>query len=426
MKPGNWIIRTVMWVMMAAIAAYFGVYALHFIFDGYETTALYTYAAEELVETSGCIIREEQVVEGGSELAAVIVAEGEKVAAGDTLALVYDNQDALLRHWEILSMQERLNSLKYIFSHSIDGADSAQLNRSIVSSILDMKKTVADGDLEDLPELSSKLKMLMFRSDYTYNGSHALTDEINELDAKTSELVASNRSSTTTITTPKSGTFSGMVDGYENILTPDAVRLVNPTRLEELLSSKEDVKEKVETGEYLGKLVTDNNWYYAAVLTEEEAAGLKLGGTIPTRFNSIDRVINMKVDSVSAADEDHKVCVILSSDRFMSQATLLRDQTADLIFNTVTGFRVAKSAIHVENTSGQIGVYRVYGTRLRWTPVEILWEDEDFYLIRQVTERDADGNPKPMTALKEASRLRVGTKIVTKGRDLYDGKIISD
>lgn len=426
MKPGNWIIHAVMWVMMAAIAAYFGVYAFQFIFDGYETDALYTYAAEELVQTSGCVIREEQVVEGGSELAAVIVSEGEKVAAGDTLALVYENQDALLRHWDIVSMEERLKSLKYIFSHSIDSADSAQLNRNIVQSIVDLKKAVSQGKLEDLPERSSDLKMLVFRGDYTYNGSHALTQEIHDLEAKTKALAESNRSYTTTITTPCSGTFSGMVDGYENVLTPDAVNLVSPARLEELLGSKEDVQEKVDNSEYLGKLVTDNRWYFATIMTEDDAANLKLGGTIPTRFNSIDHTVNMKVESISTPDDNHEVCVVLSSDRFMSQATLLRDQTADLILNTVTGFRVAKSAIHVENISGQIGVYRVFGTRLRWTPVEILWEDEDFYLIRQRSEYDADGNPKPMTALKEASRLRVGTKIVTKGQNLYDGKIIGE
>lgn len=426
MKPGNWIIRTVMWVMMATIAAYFVVNAIHFVFDGYETAALYTYADEELVHTTGCIVREEQVVEGGSELAAVIVAEGEKVAAGDTLALVYENEEALLRHWEIIDMENRLNSLQYIFSHTVDDSDSAKLNRSIVDSIIDLKKMTASGDLIQLPTLSSQLKMKLFRSDYTYNGSEALTEEINQLDMETKALAEENRSFTTTISTQRSGTFSGMVDGYEEVLTPDTIRLISPDRLKELMNSRRDVQEQVNSGEYLGKLVTDINWYFTCVMTAEEAKPLRLGSSYPVRLSSMDRDIDMKVESISTPDKDKKVCVVFSTDRFLAEATLLRDQTADLILHSTTGFRVEKAAVHVENTTGEIGVYRVFGEKLRWTPVDILLEDEDFYLIRQKVEYDENGEVKPLTRLQEASRLRVGTQVVTKGRNLYDGKVISN
>lgn len=424
MKSGNWIIRTVMWVLMATIAAYFGFYAFHVAFDTFATDTLYTYAAEDLTETSGYVVREEQVLSGGSELTAVTVAEGEKVSAGETVALVYDDQKALERHQQMEALEERLTSLQYIFSHSIVGSDSDTLNENIVSSIVSMKKTVSDGDLNQLPDLSSQLKMLLFRHDYTYNGSAALTEEMNDLDKQIRKLAEKNRSSTSAITAPQSGTFSGMVDGYESILTPDSVRVLTPERLEELVSSPTDIQEKLDSGEYLGKLVTNDRWYYITVMQTEEAAQLQLGKTVSTRFDIMGRTLDMRVDSVSSPDEHKSVCVLLSSDRFMSEATLLRDQTADLIFDTVTGFRVVKSAIHVDNQTGEIGVYRVFGSRLKWIPVEILLEGEDYYLIRQAVQFDEDGNQVPLTSLQEASRLRVGAEIAVKGHGLYDGKVI--
>lgn len=424
MKSGNSIIRAAMWVLMGAILAYFGVYAAHIVFDSFTTEALYSYAAEEMAQTSGYIVRQEQVVAGGSELTAVVVAEGERVAVGDTLALVYADQEALQRHREIEALEARLRSLQYIFSHSVDGADSEALNNGIVDSITRLRKTTADGDLSQLPQLSDQLKRLMFRRDYTYSGSTSLNREMTDLDERIQKLAEQNRPSTSTITTECSGTFSGMVDGYEEVLTPEAVQVLTPERLEELVRSRADVQEKVDRGEYLGKLVTGNSWYFVAALDKESADRLRLGGRVTTRLGGMDRTLEMRVESISTPDEEGRVCILLSSDRFMEEATLLRDQTADLIFNTVTGFYVAKSAIHVDNKTGEVGVYRVFGSRLRWIPVEILWEDEDYYLIRQATQYDEKGEEVPLTTLQEASRLRAGAQIAVKGRNLYDGKVI--
>lgn len=424
MKPGNWIVRTVMWVMMLTIAAYFGVYVLRFVFSGYETAVLYTYSAEEIVETKGYVVREEQVVEGGSELSAVVVGEGEKVAVGDTLAIVYDNEAALFRHQDIMDMEERLQSLYYIFSHSVDGADSAALNGSIVNSIVNMRKAVSDGDMTEASNQISQLKMMLFRRDYTYNGSNALNEEIMELTEETKKLAEENRSYTSTITPDRSGTFSGMVDGYENVLTPETIRMLTPQGLDALLTQREDVQERLENNTLLGKLVTGNQWYYVATLHEKEAERLKMGKKISVRLSSMERPVTMQVEALSVPDENRKVCAVLSTDQFMGEATLLRDQAAELVLNTVTGFRVPKSAIHVENISGEVGVYRIFGVKAKWVPVEILWEDEDYYLIGQPVQKDEEGHPLPQTALEQAEGLRDGVQVVVKGRDLYDGKVM--
>ncbi|MCD8189867.1 MAG: hypothetical protein LUD78_06540, partial [Clostridiales bacterium] len=94
------------------------------------------------------------------------------------------------------------------------------------------------------------------------------------------------------------------------------------------------------------------------------------------------------------------------------------------ILDTVTGYRVDKYAIHVENESGDIGVYRLYGTQAVWVSVEILWEGEDYYLIDEPTEYDEEGNAVATTQLEDAKGLRDGAEIIVKGRNLYDGKVI--
>lgn len=420
MKPGTLIVKIVMWTFFLGAIAYFCVYAYHVLFSGYETASLYSYTAEDTIEATGYMVREEEVLEGASALQEILVAEGETVAVGDTLAVIYGNEEALARHVEIKEIEARLESLQYILSHSADGSDSAVLNGEIIDTIVGIRAITASGDLTDLEDNTAQLKTLMFRRDYTYNGSSALTEEISGLVDQVEAMAAENRSYTSTISAVRNGTFSSMVDGYEEVLTPDNIKDLTPGRLDELL----DQRAEVEEGTYLGKLVTGATWYFAAELDEESAGRLKIGNTVTLRFNSMVRTIDMKVESISKPDEEGIVCVVFSSDKYLADTTLLRDQTVDIIFDTVTGYRVEKSAVHVENESGDIGVYRVYGAQARWTSIEILWEEEDYYLIRQQIEYDENGSAVAQSELQQAQELRGGTEIIVKGTNLYDGKVV--
>ncbi|MCD7821823.1 MAG: hypothetical protein LUG64_06410 [Clostridiales bacterium] len=420
MKPGTRIVKIVMWAFFLGAIAYFCVYTYHVLFSSYETASLYSYTAEDTVDTTGYMVRDESVLDGGAELQEVVVAEGETVATGDTLAVVYSTQEALDRHTEIKELEARLESLQYILSHSAGGSDNSTLNSEIIDSIVDLRAMTASGSLTELEDLSSELKTLMFRRDYTYNGSSALTEEITELVDYVESLAAENQSYTTTISAPASGTFSSMVDGYESVLTSASVKDLTPAQLDDLLDQREEV---ADDGSSLGKLISAPTWYYAAELTEEDSERLKIGDTVTLRFNSLDRTIDMAVESLSKADGG-VVCAVFSSDKYLSETTLLRDQTADIILDTVTGYRVDKSAVHVENESGDIGVYRLYGTQAVWVSVEILWEGEDYYLIDEPTEYDEEGEAVSTTQLEDAKSLRDGAEIIVKGRDLYDGKVI--
>lgn len=413
MKPGTLIVRIVTWVFFLCAIAYFGVYGYHVLFTTFETVRLYDYTAEDAVEAVGYMARQEQVLEGGGALQDVVPAEGETIAAGSTLVVVYDNADAYKRHQEIVGMEDRMASLQYILTHSVDASDSVNLNDSMIRSIVNVKYLTSEGDLTRLEDASAELKTLMFRRDYTYNGSSALTAEIRELADRMEALAEKNRAYTSAIAAPFSGTFSGMADGYEETLTPDNIKDLTPARFEELLSKRKEIPE----GAALGRIITGSRWYFASVLEEKEAERLKIGSKVSLRFNSMDRVLEMRTESVSKPDEG-RVCVVFSSDKYLSETTLLRDQTVDIIFGTVSGYRVEKSAIHVDNYTGDYGVYRVYGKQAKWVSVDVLWSDEDYYLIRQ--KQDS----AEMSQLDQARQLRPGSEIITKGTDLYDGKVI--
>jgi hypothetical protein len=202
-------------------------------------------------------------------------------------------------------------------------------------------------------------------------------------------------------------------------MTMDAVQNLTPSGLEALVNARESVDEDA----YLGKLIYGNEWYYVTTMDEESAKSLQAQGSVTLRFNSIGDQI-FQVDSVSQAEEG-QVVVVFSTQKYLSDVTLLRDQTVEVVLDTVTGYHISTSAVRIlENTVGETGVYRVYGTQAVWVPVEVLYRGEDYYLIRQTVEYNEDGSEKELSTLQQAKQLRDGAEIIVQGRDLYDGKII--
>ena len=128
----------------------------------------------------------------------------------------------------------------------------------------------------------------------------------------------------------------------------------------------------------------------------------------------------MEVEQVGAAEKGRAV-VVLSSDRYLSEVTLLRRQTVDIIYSATTGIRVPSQAIRtVERTrededGNQIteevrGVYALVGVQAEFKPVEILRREERYCLVQPVqTDRKA---------------LRPGDEIIVANQELFDGKVI--
>ena len=82
--------------------------------------------------------------------------------------------------------------------------------------------------------------------------------------------------------------------------------------------------------------------------------------------------------------------MVFSSDRYLSQTTLLRQQTAELIFRSQSGLRVPKAALRMwtfsteDGPEERMGVYVITGGRAEFKPVEILMAGSDFYVVRTV------------------------------------------
>ena len=418
MKNSSFGTKCLLLAVTLGVLAYFGIQGLQYLGDPLTTTLAYNYQVEEGMDLSGYVVRREQVLaDEASGLLRLQRSEGEKVGAGGTVALVYADQASLDRQREIDELSGRIEQLQFAQEASLGSEVSLKLDAQIMRSLLDYRAELAAGRLDNAEEHETELKSLVLKRDYTYSDTEDLSGQIAELQSQLKELKAQAASSVRTVKAPVSGVYSAVVDGYETVLTPEMLADMTPSQLNALQADETLTSQT-------GKLILGDSWYYAVTMSADQAKALRdSGGTMTLRFaKGVEQDQTVTLYAVGP-EEQGRVVVTFRGAYNMAQVTLLRRQSAQLIWRTVAGIRVPNEALRAANTKvdqegnrttvESLGVYCVVGMEARFKPVEVLYSGDGFVLVRSTAASD-----------QESLRLRPGDEIIISAKDLYDGKVV--
>ncbi len=419
MKQGKPVITVAIAAIAVALVIYFGFYVAKVFSEPYTTALAYTYTSNDSAEAVGILVRQETVLPAQTGIVDVTRSEGEKVGVGQSVAQVYRDSQAQNNQADLEALADQIQLLEY--SSDGGGVDSAaKLDENILQAVTALHAASGVGDYNQLEDQARTLKSTVLKRGYVYGnglGAEELSQKLNDLKSQYAALKQQTSSSTSTIRAPQSGVFSTLVDGYETAVTPQTVFQLTPSSLSALLAGQGK-----EAGGGMGKLITSTRWYFAAALPVSVAERLKEGSTATLRFSGdFDQDIDMRVDQVSEAEGDKSV-VVFSTDRFLSQTTLLRQQTAELIFNSWSGLRIPKQALRMEKSTytdketgqevqnNRLGVYALLGGRAEFKTVEVVTEGDDYYVVRSTTD--------------ESDALRAGDEVIVRATELYDGQLL--
>ena len=418
MKNSSFGTKCLLLAVTLGVLAYFGIQGLQYLGDPLTTTLAYNYQVEEGMDLSGYVVRREQVLaDETSGLLRLQRSEGEKVGAGGTVALVYADQTSLDRQREIDELSGRIEQLQFAQEASLGSEVSLKLDAQIMRSLLDYRAELAAGRLDNAEEHETELKSLVLKRDYTYSDTEDLSGQIAELQSQLKELKAQAASSVRAVKAPVSGVYSAVVDGYETVLTPGLLADMTPSQLNAVQADETLTSQT-------GKLILGDNWYYAVTMSADQAKALRdSGGTMTLRFaKGVEQDQTVTLYAVGP-EEQGRVVVTFRGAYNMAQVTLLRRQSAQLIWRTVAGIRVPNEALRAANTKvdqegnrttvESLGVYCVVGMEARFKPVEVLYSGDGFVLVRSTAASD-----------QESLRLRPGDEIIISAKDLYDGKVV--
>jgi len=420
MKQGRPVITIVMMAMAVALAVYFGVYAFQTFNTPFSTTLTYVYTVSDSVQAEGLLVREEQVLSGKEGIQDIVRGEGEKVGVGQTVALVYRDSQAQADQAELEALETEIRLLEHAVIQSGDVESTARLDEDILQSMVSLRAAAALGDFGELEDQVLDVKSSVLKRGYTYGDGLTAADlsaRLKELKTRYSELNRQTSSATTRVRVSQAGTFSSLVDGYETLIDPEQALQLSPSRLKSLLDNPPSVQEGV-----LGKLILDNRWYFLVNLDTETAERLRGQKSATLRFSGdFQQEVEMDVEQIGEA-ENGLAAVAFSTDRYLGQTTLLRRQTAELVFEDYSGLRVPKGAVHMEKvertdeetqevtTETRLGVYVLVSGRAEFKRVEVVIEGSDYYVV------------KPLDTGRKI--LRAGDEVISRGTGLYDGQLL--
>lgn len=411
-----------MLALFAAVAAYFVIQAFQYLDDPLTVTLAYSYEVETAVDMTGFVIREERVLaDDAGGLLRIQRSEGERVAAGGTVAAVYADQASLDRQEEIDSLESRVEQLQYAQDLALAAETTRKLDAQISQNLLEYRRFLAADRLYDAESTALELRALVLKRDYSETGNGDIAAQLQDLGARLLSLRSQAEGSVRRITAPEAGLYSAEVDGFETVLTPALLKDLTPSALSGVTADP-------AAGSRVGKLVLGDLWYYAAVMSSEDAMALREregelrdGETLLLRFSKgVDRDLPVTLQSIGAW-EDGQVAVVFRGNLYLQELTLLRQQRAQVITGAISGIRVPKETLRAErawlNENGDIvteestGIYCMVGREARFKPVEVVYTADSFVLVRSMSEKDA-------------LRLRPGEQVVVSARGLYDGKVL--
>lgn len=390
--------------VLVAVVTLLGIEGYRYFHRSVSISVAYTGQVTDSLSVTGWVVRQETPLPDTSGTLLRQVQEGEKVHAGQTVAMAYASKSAL----EVVSRLEdtelKLQQLQFARSSFLDSDAALKVDSDISDSILRLHIATADGDYATATQEMSSMKTAVLKRSYSYESLEQIDQAIAQTRSDISSL-QNQLSGATSVKTAVAGVYSGSTDGSEETITPDFLTDVTPARLDNL-STGSAVKSA-------GKIITDNTWYFAANIPAQQARELQVGQEVTLRLSKgLQQDTPAYVHSISA-EEDDQVAVVLSCTRYISQVTLLRHQQGEILLREYKGLRVPSAALRMDE-EGSLQLFCRLGAYVYSKPVDLVYRGDGFCLVRS-----AQG-------AADERILRQGDLVISTARALTDGMIFPD
>ncbi len=385
-----------------------------------ETEPAMKVTLEDSFNTDGYVMRSEETVElSESGIVVPAVSEGDRVSVGSVLFSVYSGENDSETEQKIKDIDDKIATLsKSVTESGSFVTDIARVDEKIESGLIDILYHTATNSISRAEALTDDILVNMNRRKLMTGGESSFDDKIAELEAEKLSLQGSLEGVPKRIYSKKTGYFSGNVDGYESIFSPEKLSGMTTSDFDEMISTSPDTKSAESAA---GKIITDFKWRILCRREKKDIADFEVGDEYPIIFPSSGNAeISMTLERI-IAETDGNEAVLVFCTKYMPQGfNYTRKQEIEVVKKRYTGLGVRKSAIRV--IDGKKGVYILSGNAIKFKYAEELCESNDYYIIDAGTESylGADGKPK----VSDSERLSLYDKVVVSGKDLYEGKII--
>ena len=334
------------------------------------------------------------------------VADGARVGIGRVVASLYDasSPDTVS---QIAGLEKQLAVLEQIKNSNLSVRDTSAIDGEIYDIVQNIAAASREGDGGNILSLWAALISEWNRRESLTGASSDIDGAIERLRAEKDSLTRSLGPCRRQITAPRSGYYYAACDGYEGTFTAAAAETMSLSEFRALTRTDPD------TVENAGKLASSYIWYAVGVASRETGRTLIEGKVYPITFlYNEEKTLLLTLTRI--VEEDGQAMLVFRGDTLPTDFRLTRSQPVSMVCEEYTGLRIPASALRSQG--GVTGVYIRYGSTVYYRAVKIILEEEDWCLVEISPEEDP---PDGHTWLKQ------NDIVITKGRGLYDGRVLS-
>ncbi|MBR3869896.1 MAG: hypothetical protein IKJ17_00115 [Clostridia bacterium] len=390
-------------LIVAALSFYFGYYLINYASDSMNIIKAEKVTVYNSITANGYAVRNEQVIKyNGDGVIVTTKDDGQRVSKGGEVAKIYSSARDAENQALIQKLTKKIHALDTALDGVTYGASSlSELEAGISAVSMKIQALCATGNGTELAEFVDELNVLLSRKNLILADGAERATATSVLESEVRNLKQMSGSSARTIKAQYAGYFVSMTDGYEELLTMSDVEMLTPENVKNLASSVKPDENAI------GKIITDYVWEYVFTATHEQTEDMKVGDSVELEFSfTDDNTLPATVKSITDCGDGNDLVVVECS-QMTEDMLYIRRQSAKIIKSSVDGIKVDKMAIRVSD--GVTGVYVLRGSQVKFVPVDVIHMAEDYYIVEQGTDADA---------------LVPSDKVLTGGKDLYDGKQI--
>lgn len=407
-------------------------YFIYHLFNGFSAgiqTQIAAAASEnDIVSLEGYLMRDETVIR--STLGGVVdyaVADGERVGKGALLAEVYAASDDGSVRRRVMAIDEELAVLEAsAIGEGVVISDTSATDEQIDDLLYTIRDNLIDGRYDYARRETDGLLVQLNKRRIITGQVQNYNGRIAALTAERAALTARLAGGAQQIRSGASGYFFYGTDGYETVFAADPDKLT--------LDAFDAMRraEPAAADSAVGKLVEGHVWYLAVPIEKAELDPFSEGGRYRVSFPyNYDAALTLTLERVLTEIDREDALLVFSAGSMPEGFSYLRMQNVEITTRSHVGLRVPAEAVRIYE--GHTGVYIMRGGMIEFRRIKILQErdgdcivalpddiSEDVLgelLLPDYSDKEEKLKPVPFLALYD--------EIVTAGKDLYHGKVLT-
>ena len=373
------------------------------------TQTAYIATVYDTIDTRALFIRDEKEASAVSGIAVATVSDGEKVAAGGNIAMLFASAENAQKYTTYLELEEERRHYIDMINVTVGSVtDIEMLENNIISDVNGFIRSAAHADMTGAQEYSLGVNDNLTKRSLLIGNEIDFTAVLEDIDSRISAIDVSSCKPSGYVTAEESGFYSRYTDGCEGIFDYSAINELDLNTFNSYLTRAVSAK---GTALGNGKIISSFTWYLCCVVNSEDVIGLENGDKLEVIVKSANKTLNCKI--VRGADTSlgaMQTLLVLSCNEMDKDISSMRLEDIEIRVKSYTGVKVSSSAVH--DLDGEKGVYALVSNIAKWRRADILYTGEDYVLL-------SFDDPDIRNGIKLYDEIIIG------GKDVYDGKVFA-